>query len=424
MVDVNWLTLGGNEVVNTSRVRAYAAGVEGADLCGPGALVGCSCPGLDLAIEGAGHGGYVDPVVDRAPWVDSTAPESGDFLGVFGLESQGGDSGTLSRSPVELAAGGSNIGIERANAREVTWRVGLVARSEAGRSYGLMWLASVLRGPAGAGGCWGTEACVFAWCPASEEEGDRAHRVLYDTGLLSPHEVQSLFRSASGMWFAEVEFTLVSGNPHWYTLPYVSLGPGDGDRDIVRVPAGGPIGECEHANPCRRDVLCPPPLLPPRPPTPIDPCWPLTPFRAQRVMFQVPPGGVTGWADTVPVVRVDTRGAPMRRLSVRFYANGTGQPCDRFTDRCAACGEINVAFLPENTEMVVDGRLQRARMDCSGGRGLAISRPTLFGPQGGLFSWPVIECASGLCVEVLWQEQDSDPDAEVTIEMVARMGAV
>lgn len=422
-MDVNWLTLGGNEVINTARVQAYAAGVETSDSCGAGVSVGCACPGLAQAIEGADFGGYVDPVVDGAPWLEETAPESAEFLGVFGLEEEGGSVGVVERTPVELAGGGSNIGVERFNHREVTYQVVLVARSEAGLSYGLMWLSSVLRGPAGGQGCWGDQACVFAWCPSGEAEGDRAQRVLYDVGLLEAPTVSNRFRSGGGVFFAEVEFTLVSGNPHLYALPYISLGPGDGEDDVVRVPAGGPIGECDEPLPCRRDAECAPPPLPPRPPQPVDPCWPLSPFRARRTMFTVPPGGVSSWSDTVPVVRVNTRGAPMRRLSVRFYSNPTGQDCGRYTDRCAACGEVNVAFLPESTEMVVDGRIQRARMDCSGGRGLAVSRPTLFGPNGGLFSWPVIECASGLCIEVLWQEQGSDPEAEVSIDMVARMGA-
>lgn len=423
-MDNNWLTLGGIEIINTARVQAYAVSApEGDDGCGGATSLGCACPGLARAVEGEGFDRYTDPVTDEAGWYDVTVPHSADFLGVLGLEEEGLGSGTLSRTPTTLAAGGSNIGVSRFDHREFTYKVILVARSEAGMSYGLSWLNSALRGPAGDGGCWGTEACVFAWCPRDEEEGDAAHRVLYDVGLLDPPTIQERFRAASGLWFVEVDFTLIAGNPHLFGLPYVSLGPGDGVRDIVRVPAGGPTSECEEYQPCLRDAECPPPPLPPPPPQPVDPCWPLSPFRAQRVMFNVPPGGVNSWADTVPVVRVDTGSMAMRRLSVRFYSNPTGADCSRFTDRCSACGEVNIAFLPPNTQMVVDGRVQRATMDCSGGRGLALSRPTLFGPGGGLFSWPEIECASGLCIEVLWQDSGSSPSAQVSIDMVARMEA-
>lgn len=424
-MDTNWLRLGGVEIINTARVRAYAASApESDDGCGGTTALGCACPGLGVAVEGAGFDGYVDPVIDDAPWVDAMAPHSAEFLGVMGLEEEGLGTGTFSRTPIDLATGGSNIGVGRRAHREITYNVVLVARSEAGMSYGLSWLDSALRGPAGNAGCWGHEACVFAWCPETEEEGDRAQRLMYDVGLLEPPTLNERFRAGSGMWFAEVEFTLVAGNPYLYGLPYVSMGPGDGVRDVVRVPAGGPIGECASVDPCRRDAECPPPPLPPSPPQPVDPCWPLSPFRARRVMFNISPGGVNSWSDTVPVVRVETADAPMRRLSVRFYSNATGMDCSRFTDRCAACGEVNVAFLPESTEMVVDGRVQRATMDCSGGRGLALSRPTLFGPGGGLFQWPEIECAAGLCIEVLWQDQGSSPDAQVYIDMVARSGAV
>lgn len=422
-MDVNWFSMGGVEVVNTARARAYAAGSPLSDLCGPTATVGCACPGLGRAVEGEDFAGYVDPVVDSAPWLEPSAPASVEFLGVVGLNVEGAGSGTLGRSPVPLAGGGANVGVGRFAQREITWTVLLVARSQAGLSYGVGWLASVLRGPAAREDCWGTEACLFTHCPDGEADGDAAQRLLYDVGLLEGPTLTSQFRGSSGVWFAEAEFTLVAGNPHLYTLPYLSLDHGDAEHDVVRVPAGGPASNCVEHPACRRDVLCVPPDLPPAPPQPRDPCWPLTPFRARRAMFTVPPGGVPSWSDTVPVVRVDTAGAEMRRLSVRFYSNATGADCQRFTDRCAACGEVNVAFIPEQTQMVVDARKRRAVMDCSGGLGLALSRPTLFGPNGGLFTWPEIECASGLCVEVLWQEEGSAPEATVSIDMVARQGA-
>lgn len=417
-MDTNWLTLGGNELVNTARVQAYAVG------CGGGSI-GCACPGLAQAVEGDGFGGYTDPVVDDAPWIDPAVPASGEFLGVLGLEAEGLGNGTMARSPVELAQHGANIGVPRFGHREITYEVSLVARTEAGLAYGTAWLASALRGTScGEGECWGAVACVFAWCPTSHADGDAAQRYLYDVGLLEGPETTQVFRTDTGLWFRSVEFTLVAGNPHIYTAPYIQLGPSEGVRDVVRVPPGGLIAECEDALGCAYDPDCPPPPLPPLPPAPVDPCWPQTGFQAQRTMFSVPPGGVSAWFETVPVVRIESGGAPLRRVSVRFYANPTGADCGRFTDRCLACGEANLAYIPAGAVLTMDGRRKRTVMDCSGGRGLAVSEPVPFGSGGGLFAWPEIDCASGLCVEVLWERQGAAEDARIEIEMAARQEAV
>lgn len=409
-MDTNWLSIGGVEVINSARVAAYAAG------CG-GTTIGCSCPGLPQAIEGQEFPGYGEsPQEDEAPWYDPIVPESADFLGVLGLQAEGLQTGTVTRTPVDLALGGANIGAPRYGSREVTWTVTLVARTQAGMSYGLAWLESTLVGD---DGCFGTSACVFAWCPTDEADGDRAVRTLFDVGVLEgPTVTETLNTGAS--WFATVEFTIVSGNPYLYGDPYIRLPNDSGVRDIVRVPPGGIAAECETVATCPTDPFCPPPPLPPLPPVPQDPCWPLTGFQAQRVMYTVPPGGVARSYSTVPVVRIHSGSAALRRVSVRFYDNSTGADCSRWTDRCQACGEANISFIPEGAELVLDGRQQRTQLDCSGGRGLAISEPVPFGPNGGLFQWPVIDCASGLCIEVLWQREGAAADATVDIDMVPR----
>lgn len=416
-MDTNWLTLAGNEIINTARVRAYAAG------CGGGS-VGCACPGLAEAVEGAG-GEYVDPVVDDAPWMDPAVPASADFLGVFGREAEGLGNGTLQRTPVELAQNGANIGVPRYSHREIAYEATLVARTEAGLSYGTAWLASALRGSScGQTDCWGSQACVFAWCPSGEEDGDTAQRFLFDMGLLEGPSTQRTFQATGGLWYRDVSWTLASGNPHIYTSPYISLPWSSAERDVVRIPPGGPLADCPQEPPCLSDPDCPTPELPPLPPQTVDPCWPLTGFQASRAMFSVPPGGVSTWFDTVPVVRIESGNAPLRRVSMRFYANPTGADCARFTDRCLACGEANIAFIPEGSVLTLDGRRQRVELDCSGGRGLALSEPVLFGPGGGLFTWPVIECASGLCVEVVWQREGSSEQVRVEMDMAARQEAI
>lgn len=413
-MDTNWLSVGGVEVVNSARVRAYAAG------CG-GTSLGCACPGLAQAIEGQDYPGYgEDPVLDSAPWVDPIMPESGDFLGVLGLTAEGLQAGTASRTPTDLALGGANIGAVRYTSREISWTVTLVARTQAGMAYGLAWLEAMLVGD---DGCFGTEACIFAWCPTDEADGNRAVRHLFDVGLLEGPTVTETLNTGS-VWLSTVEFTLVAGNSYLYGEPYIQLGNDSGVRDIITVPPGGIGADCPDAPTCPSDPFCPPPPLPPLPPTPTDPCWPLTGFQAQRVMYTVPPGGVARIYSTVPVIRIQSGSAPLRRISVRFYENGAGADCSRWTDRCQACGEANIASIPAGSHLVMDGRQQRTQLDCSGGEGLAVTEPVPFGPNGGLFQWPVIDCASGLCIEVLWQRQGAAQDVTVEIDMVARQAVV
>lgn len=413
-MDTNWLSIGGVEVVNSARVASYAAG------CG-GTTIGCVCPGLAQAVEGQDFPGYAEsPVDDDAPWFDPIVPESADFLGVLGLEAEGLQTGTATRTPVDLALGGANIGAVRYRAREVAWTVTLVARSQAGMAYGMAWLESSLVGD---DDCYGSPGCVFAWCPEDEADGDRAVRHLFDVGILEGPTVTETLNTGQS-WFSTVEFTLMIGNPFIYGDPYIKLDNDSGVRDIVRVPPGGINVNCEPVLPCPTDPLCPPPPLPPLPPVPQDPCWPLTGFQAQRVMYSVPPGGVARAYSTVPIIRINPGSAPLRRVSIRFYDNPTGADCGRWTDRCQACGEANISFIPTGAELVLDGRQQRTQLDCSGGRGLSITEPVPFGPNGGLFMWPVIDCASGLCVEVLWQREGAAEDVEVSIDMVSRQAVM
>lgn len=415
-MDTNWLMLGGVEVINTARAQAYT--LTG---CG-GHQVGCACPGLAQAIEGDdAFPGYGESPEGEAPWWDPAVPESVEFLGIIGTDAEGLGKGTATRTPVDLALGGANIGAIRHGRREWTYTATLIATSEAGLAYGSAWLASQLEGD---DECWGSPACVFAWCPGSAAEGDRAVRHLFDVGVLEGPTPVQIFKASESTWYKVVDFTLVAGNPWLYSDPYITLGHDQAQESVIRVPPGGIAADCPPVSACAYDPDCPPPPLPPLPPQPVDPCWPRTGFQAQRLMFSVPPGGVATAYETVPVVRVEAGDAPLRRLSVRFYANPTGADCSRWVDRCQSCGEANIAYMPAGSVLTLDGRRQRTELDCSGGRGLALSEPVPFGPNGGLFSWPVLSCASGLCVEVLWERENAADNVRVDITMASRQAAI
>lgn len=144
--------LGGNEIVNSARVAAYARGLS----------VLCSC---DTLAEALGDGLYVSPADDPAPWYEPPRPESVEFWGVLGLEIHGASQSTLTRAWTELITDGSIAGAARRAAREIEFKVMLIAGTEAGLSYGLSWLSAALRGSACHTGCSGDTLCLLAGCP-------------------------------------------------------------------------------------------------------------------------------------------------------------------------------------------------------------------------------------------------------------------
>lgn len=153
---LGWASMGGTDIVNSSRVAAYARGIT----------VMCTCPDLPAAL---GDEQYDHPARDPAPWYDTAIPESGDFWGVLGLEITGASSSTLSTPYMERVQGGAVGGAPKRGPREVEFKVMLLARTEAALSYGMSWLAAALRGAACQPGCGGDNLCLLAGCPEPPE---------------------------------------------------------------------------------------------------------------------------------------------------------------------------------------------------------------------------------------------------------------
>ncbi|MFJ4960273.1 hypothetical protein ACIP6O_32735, partial [Streptomyces sp. NPDC088739] len=122
MANSSWLTVGGTEVVNSNRVRAYAEtwgiSIECAD-----------CPDLDEALWGDDPTwpGYNNPVDDDAPWYDPAVPESARFLGIFGISFQGFGNNPIERNLAPRVGDGAFVGNLRRTGREINVTVGLVA---------------------------------------------------------------------------------------------------------------------------------------------------------------------------------------------------------------------------------------------------------------------------------------------------------
>lgn len=435
MVATDWLTLGGTELVNTNRVRAYAA-QWGVDIqCPP-------CEGMDEALWGDDPGwpGYQTPAQDDAPWFDPAVPESARFLGIFGISFQGFSNNPVDRTLTPRVGDGSFVGRLRRTHRELNLTVGLVAADEAAMVWGLEWLAATLRGTVcGSDACGGDDLCVFASCPCGPEGeflrlGDRELRHVFDVGLVSgPSEntrytvpgarcVDPLVSQCGDPIVAEVSITLAAGRPWLYHEPV----PTDPDSPTWNKITSGTlvtgfdpdVDDCPTIPDCLEDPLCGPLPTLPQVPIPVDPCYPRGPYNAWRLRFAYDPLRTTEWLELVPVVIVETGARPLRRLTIRFIPNPNNLDCEDLSN-CGACGHLTVAYLPARSTFTVDGRVSRAAVDCPSPNGSAFSVPNLFGRNGGAYTWPTFECGGVMCVEI-YAAADADAGAQVRMELVPR----
>ncbi|MFI7278502.1 hypothetical protein [Streptomyces sp. NPDC049879] len=413
-----YLSLAGNEIVNSPRALAAAAAA--------GLMIDCKPCDTLAEVLGEDPYGQVDAT---APWWDDTQPQSWGFLGVFGTSVTGFDQNPVERNPTALVGDGSALGPLRRRHREIAWTVALFATGECEMAYGLEWLSAALRGAECSGGtCNGDAMCVYACCPGTSpyeagELGDSELRHLYDVGLLDGPQVSEL-EEYDGVLVATVTFTLAAAKPFIYREPleagqdWVSLGGGD---TVTNVDPDQVYQQCVTAKPCAQDPLCPPPALPPAPPVPRSPCYPTGRGTFLRSRISVSPLDQAAWLETVPVLEVRAGASDMRRLLIRFWQNPQGAPCDAFTDPCNACTDVNVGYLPAGSHLTIDGRVSRSVLECQQYPvGTATSTPTIYGPKGDLFQWPTLICPTGLCIEVWSDAGNTAADATARVLLVPR----
>ncbi|MEW2066631.1 hypothetical protein [Streptomyces sp. NPDC007346] len=406
----DYLDLGCTEIINSARASAYAE-----EYC---LLTGCEpCPELAEAISDPP---YQDPVTDPAPWYDPAVPESAFFLGVMGLSAEGFSRSTLQRVPQQLVGDGAALGVARRAHREIIYTVLLLVREECALTYAVEWLAAALQGAPCDGACDGEEIGVYACCPTGD--GTRELRHLYGVGLLEGPSLVSARYEPEGI-IAQVTFTLAAVVPWIYREPLQTLTEWIplGDGELLVVDPDEIYGECQEPTPCLEDPECPPPPLPVRAPVPVDDCYPTGPEGFRRSVVSLSPVDQPEWLEAVPALELETGGNELRRVVVRFWANPLGGDCEEIADPCGACTDIQIPYLPPGATLRVDGRTQRAEVECpQGPLGSAVSAPTLYGPLGGAFEWPIFACSTGLCIEILSTASTTAPDARARVLLVPR----
>lgn len=406
----DYADLGCAEIVNSVRAAAYAW-----KYCLP---IECdACPDLPDAL---GHEPYTDPVTDDAPWYDPNVPESADVLGVMGLNVVGFRSSTIGRNPVQRVGDGAALGVARRAHRQIAYTVLLIVRDECALAYGLEWLAAALEGARCGGSCNGDTLTTYACCPTGD--GSYERRYVFDVGLLEGPQVTAV-EYLSDAILAKVTFTLAAAKPFIFREPLNStttwrnLAAG---ASVVVDPDD--VHElCTEPDDCLEDPGCPLPLMPTRPPIPVDDCYPTGSATFRRTLISLPPEDMYEWLETVPVLELETGATAMRRLVVRFSPNPPGGDCTASPDPCGFCGVIQIPYLPAGAVLRVDGRVQRAEVECSPLPGARLtSTPIVLGAQGRAFEWPAFDCPSGLCIEILSTAATTAPDARARVLLAAR----
>lgn len=194
------MTFAGDEVINVARTKAYVdAGYAPA-----GARIEV-CDDCDLLPEMLGETGpYSSPMIDDAPWVETSNPDSWDFAGIIPLEITGASGSTRTVATTELSTDGGVASRVRYAGRTIAVTALLVGKTGCAVESGLSWLSTVLngtscsgprqQGPAGA--CSGDEMCMFTCCPGSLDETPvEGEYVTEQINLLDPG-----WRTISGLW--------------------------------------------------------------------------------------------------------------------------------------------------------------------------------------------------------------------------------
>jgi hypothetical protein len=428
-----YLSLAGVEVINNARAFAGAQAHSLPVMCEP-------CEGVAKGLDDPPYTG--SPSLDEAPWYDKARPVSARFLGVMGMKVTGFNANPVARTVTELIGDGAALGTLRRAERETVWEVVLLALDEEALSYGYEWLAMVLRADSCAGSCGGADMCVMAACPTTYQDGNLKLRHLYNVGITDPIAEEERAHLSGGTCvqdgcggccddddsapiFASATFTLTAGTPYIYREPYAvndgvwtDLKPGDllSNYDPEAID-----DNCPEVVACISDPDCKAPALPPRVTIPQNPCWPTKAFSARREWLTVSPTLLPLWAEFVPVIEVYTGSAALRRLIVRFYPNPAGLDCAQAgADPCSACTSVNVAYLPPRSTFTLDGRTRTADVDCSTATQAGAGSPALYGPGGSAFAWPVFECPTGFCIEVIADDSTVTDTTQARVFLVPR----
>lgn len=423
-----YFTIADSEVVNHARLQSY---IDNGLVGGFEHLEACGCPTLAESLGEV----YVSPSTDPAPWYDAAVPASGEFAGFLLLSMTGHDTRPTTRSVSQAVTGGGVFGAQRVTPRTIVVSGVLLGSSCCGVSFGLKWLGQALDTCVGVG-CEGADMGVLSCCPSTDDPdifatyGRTMRRVALVSGPTVTRRAGDGCESGCTADVLFVEFVLTAGEP-WLWSPAVEVlsqpvptddgsacidwrltaeGEGCGtDADCCRLAA------CATADDCS-DPECETPS-PPSVATPVS-CFCL-PLAVNRTCHEIDTSSVPADFDALPIITLTAGSADLRRVTVSFYEQGSGDCCD--SADAAYCDPVAVyhtGYLPAGAQMVYDGQTRRVLVDCGDGFETASDA---WGAGGSPVDFVPLGCGRDYCLTI---EADAiftpAADATVTVELSNR----
>ncbi|WP_406177960.1 hypothetical protein [Streptomyces canus] len=442
----DYLTVGGIEVINTARLRAYLATVGSPLTSGADDVCGCAT----ITNDTFDHTPYTipDDPESPAPWYDPDVPESAQFAGFLPLDFDGVDDYPVRRTVTNAVVGGGALGPARVQPRTITVTGILLGATCCAVEYGLHWLAEALQGCTGSA-CGGDCVQMLKCCPGDEQTPAeflaRYRRTFRRVALVQGPTVTArkgdgsctAGQCSSGADVLTVEFVLTAATPWGWTdeTPVLSVSvPTDDDSDCIQwcihrsslpdwvpqcLPGGCRLAECPDAGAECGDPFCAAPA-PPQPSTPSS-CF-CQALATNGDCYDLDLGDRPAWSSDVPVVTVYAGSEDLRRLTVSFYERSDadaglapGEVADK--KRCDPLAVFEVGFVPKGGTLTLDGQIGRATVECGG---TCETSTSVWGRDGAPPTWPEIDC--GTLVVCLETDEIVPPagDATVTVALTGR----
>lgn len=443
-----YLRLGGVEIANSARTRAYMAN---------GVMPATSSLGFDdtwtFTSQWLGHQAYRLPKLDTAPWWNPNDLDSMDFAGLWPLQVEGLDNAESSREVIAGVGHGGSFGPPRLKHRTIRITALLVGRNTVGADYGLRWLTSILRGDRCKGDWTGQTLEYLSTVPDIPREvrrlvqsevggllpgfvpGDSEsipnpselidqwirepntmptetlqacvnpyRRQMFEVVCTKSPEITERFgvdreSSAPHASAYRVEFELTAGIPWAYrpTQPWFQ----NLAFDMAATPTpiyftiAGQDG-CV-ANQCQTVDTLFDPLSPSRPSL-LRPIAPSTsamcePLETRRLTASIPAAAIADFDDTLGTVTVRASTVKdERQLRIRWVKNVPGLTLeDRL--RCHTVSEAEVRYIPQGGSLTLDAVTARPYVTLTDGTRLDAS-PVVSGADGGPWRPPVLACGT------------------------------
>lgn len=407
-----WLSLGGDEVLNSERTMAYLKRfLPTLDVrpCEP-------CQDLNNAL---GDSDYIDPKYDTAPWYRLTDPDTHNFYGMYPLSIQGIHDSTSMTSVTQFVGDGGFQSAVRHGTKEVRIRGLMVGANKDAVYAGVRWLRSTLnKVPCGRGvDCPGRDLQFFINCPGAPTSAvakgriAKYRRTMYQVEVLDGLRIIREYKFRTSGWAAEVDYVLSIGVP-W---AYSDLEPGVTSTGLV----GTPVNEvaCPPISNAYADlILDPNDGALPQPPQPPNIYSVTMPANWTRYSAVIPQSKVDRWGRVTPVVKVATKNNPARNIRVRFYLDTDSLP-GLDVPECSWEGEFLVTYVPPQSTLTIDG-IRRTSTLALGSVTRAASHLVL-GTNGRPPTWPRMACDSSYLVVI---DADTGLSSNETVTVQVAVG--